>query len=214
MVFVFVLIGWVISLCLHEFAHARVAYAGGDTSVAAKGYLSLNPLRYTEPVYSLLLPLLFLALGGIGLPGGAVYIETHRLRGRGWQSAVSLAGPAANLAVAAVIGLALRLVPPSESALAPALAFLGLLQVSAVVLNLLPLPPLDGFGIIEPFLPHAVQEKARGAGRWALWGVFILLWSPAGALFWWVVFELARLLGVPEELAMEGYRAFQFWRRR
>ena len=82
MTFIIVLVGWVFSLCLHEFSHALVAYYGGDTTVREKGYLTFNPLKYTHPVYSLLLPLLFLVLGGIGLPGGAVYIETWRLRSR------------------------------------------------------------------------------------------------------------------------------------
>ena len=109
MTFIIVLVGWVFSLCLHEFSHALVAYYGGDTTVREKGYLTFNPLKYTHPVYSLLLPLLFLVLGGIGLPGGAVYIETWRLRSRGWISAVSLAGPTANLLLAIVLGLVLRL---------------------------------------------------------------------------------------------------------
>ena len=52
-VFVLVMAGWIISLCLHEFAHAATALAGGDTSVRARGYLTLNPLRYTDPVFSL-----------------------------------------------------------------------------------------------------------------------------------------------------------------
>ena len=82
MTFIVVLVGWIFSLCLHEFSHAAVAYLGGDTTVREKGYLTFNPLKYTHPVYSILLPLLFLALGGIGLPGGAVYIETWRLRSR------------------------------------------------------------------------------------------------------------------------------------
>ena len=72
MTFAIVLVGWVFSLCLHEFSHALVAYYGGDTTVREKGYLTFNPLKYTHPVYSIVLPLLFLVMGGIGLPGGAV----------------------------------------------------------------------------------------------------------------------------------------------
>ena len=102
--FFVVLIGWIFSLCLHEFSHALVAYLGGDTTVKDKGYLTFNPLKYTHPVYSLLLPLLFLVMGGIGLPGGAVYIETWRLRSRNWMSVVSLAGPTANLILAIILG--------------------------------------------------------------------------------------------------------------
>ena len=137
MTFVIVLIGWIFSLCLHEFSHALVAYLGGDTTVKDKGYLTFNPLKYTHPVYSLLIPIVFLVLGGIGLPGGAVYIETWRLRSCNWVSAVSLAGPTANLILAVIIGLVLRFGPVTSSGLWPALAFLGLLQVIAVVLNLI-----------------------------------------------------------------------------
>jgi Zn-dependent protease len=99
-VFLLVTAGWVFSVCLHEFGHAVVAYRGGDYTVKEKGYLTLNPLNYTHPVYSLLMPLVFLFLGGLGLPGGAVYIEDRLLRSKGWRSAVSLAGPAMNVLLA------------------------------------------------------------------------------------------------------------------
>ena len=69
-VVLFVAGGWLVSLCLHEFGHAVVALWGGDRSVVAKGYLTLNPLRYTEVGLSLVLPRLFLLMGGLGLPGG------------------------------------------------------------------------------------------------------------------------------------------------
>ena len=144
-VFLIVLVGWIFSLCLHEFSHAIVAYYGGDTSVKEKGYLTFNPLKYTHPVYSLLMPIIFLALGGIGLPGGAVYIETWRIRDRRWLSAVSLAGPSANFLVAFILGVLLSFTPLAQTNIAPALSFLAYLQVTAVVLNLIPLPPLDGF---------------------------------------------------------------------
>ena len=84
MTFIVVLIGWVFSLTLHQFSHAMVPYRGGDFTVREKGYLTFNPLKYTHPVYSILLPVVFLLLGGIGLPGGAVYIETWRLYSRKW----------------------------------------------------------------------------------------------------------------------------------
>src|SRR5262245_23030062 len=66
-VFVFVVAGWLVSLCLHEYGHALLAYLGGDRTVAARGYLTLNPLKYAHPVLSIVLPVVFLLLGGIGL---------------------------------------------------------------------------------------------------------------------------------------------------
>ncbi len=159
MTFLVVLIGWVFSLCLHEFSHALVAYYGGDTTVKDKGYLTFNPLKYTHPVYSLLLPLVFLMMGGIGLPGGAVYIERWRLRSKQWETAVSLAGPFSNALLALILGLILQGMPISSSGIWPGLAFLAFLQISAVVLNLIPLPPFDGFGAIEPYIPMDIRMK-------------------------------------------------------
>src|SRR5215471_11837552 len=58
-VFLFVVSGWIVSLCLHEFAHALVAYRSGDLGVAERGYLTLNPLKYTHPILSIVLPVVF-----------------------------------------------------------------------------------------------------------------------------------------------------------
>ena len=213
MTFIVVLVGWIFSLCLHEFSHALVAYFGGDTTVREKGYLTFNPLKYTHPVYSLLLPLLFLLLGGIGLPGGAVYIETWRLRSRNWVSAVSLAGPTANLILAVILGSVLRFAPVTSSGLWPALAFLGLLQVIAVVLNLIPIPPLDGYGIIAPFLPNDFRQQVNQFAGFGVWILFFLMWYVPifGALFWGIAGGVASLMGVPLQLAFLGQSQFQFW---
>jgi len=101
-VFVLVIAGWVVSLCLHEFAHAYSAFRFGDHGVAMRGYLTLNPMKYTHPVLSLLLPILFIALGGIGVPGGAVYVRTDFMTKR-QKTIVSLAGPLTNVAFAAIL---------------------------------------------------------------------------------------------------------------
>jgi Zn-dependent protease len=214
MTFLVVLVGWIFSLCLHEFSHALVAYFGGDTTVREKGYLTFNPLKYTHPVYSLLLPLLFLMIGGIGLPGGAVYIETWRLRSRGWVSAVSLAGPAANLLLGIVLGLVLHFAPVSSGGIWPGVAFLAFLQITAVVLNLIPLPPFDGFGAIEPYLPAEIRMRLADMRGALSWIVFLLLWyvPGVGAQFWRLVTFLAQFLAIPIRLALVGLDQFMFWR--
>ena len=62
-VFTFVIAGWLVSLCLHEFAHAFTAWRFGDHDVAMRGYLTLNPLKYSHPLLSIGLPVLFIAIG-------------------------------------------------------------------------------------------------------------------------------------------------------
>ncbi|MEL7158611.1 MAG: site-2 protease family protein, partial [Actinomycetota bacterium] len=134
--FVFVLAGWILSLIFHEFAHAVVAWRGGDLSIPSKGYLTLDPRLYADPVTSIALPLFFLIVGGIGLPGGAVWINRAALRSRGTASLVSLAGPATNLAFAAVclVPLSVGLIDPeAQPLLAAGLGFLGFLQIVAFV---------------------------------------------------------------------------------
>jgi Zn-dependent protease len=208
-----VLIGWIFSLCLHEFSHALIAYLGGDTSVKDKGYLTFNPLKYTHPVYSLLLPMLFLIMGGIGLPGGAVYIERWRLRSKAWESAVSLAGPAANLMFAVLLAILFRLAPVASSVIGPGLAFLALLQLMAVVLNLVPIPPLDGFGIISPSFAPPIRQQVERWGNVLIIVFFLALWYVpfiSGTL-WSIAFTLLQLLGISPNLAALGYDKFHFW---
>src|SRR5438067_10238941 len=92
-----VLIGWILSVVLHEFAHGLVAYVGGDYTIKERGGLTLNPLQYVDPLMSIVLPAIFLLMGGIPLPGGATYIRRDLLRNKLWNSLVSAAGPAMNL---------------------------------------------------------------------------------------------------------------------
>lgn len=214
MTFGVVLVGWVLSLCLHEYAHARVAFAGGDRSVAEKGYLSFNPLRYAHPTYSILMPLVFLMMGGIGLPGGAVYIDESALRSRRWSSAVAAAGPITNGLVAVVIAVALRVLPDSLEALRPALAFLVLVEVTSTMFNLLPVSPMDGFGILAPWLPAPLTARMRALGVAPVWILFFALsYPPIGRVFWDGVYAALLALGVEPALARHGLREFMFWRR-
>jgi len=212
--FLVVLGGWVFSLTLHEFAHAFVAYQGGDWTVREKGYLTFNPLKYTHPVYSIALPLLFLVLGGIGLPGGAVYIQTSLLRSKRWETAVSLAGPLSNLVVAIVLGLLLQILPVSTSGIWPGLAFLAFLQVMAALFNLLPIPPFDGYGAIRPHLAWGMRESMDRFGQVSLFVVLLAFWylPIVGGVFFGLVRFIAGLLGIPIELAALGQSLFLFWR--
>lgn len=213
MTFAIVLFGWVFSLCLHEFSHALVAYFSGDYTVREKGYLTFNPLKYTHPLFSIILPLLFLVMGGIGLPGGAVYIERWRIRNRFLLSAVSLAGPLANLLVAVVLGLVLRLSPNLDPSILPGLSFLLVLQVSAVLFNSIPLPPFDGYNVLEPFLPEAIRAQVDRVRDVTIWIIFLLFWFvPAvSSSFWQTVYRVSTTLGVDWGMVSQGLQRFRFW---
>jgi len=212
-VFPFVLVGWLISLCLHEYGHAIAAYTCGDHSVREKGYLTLDPLHYTNAQFSIIWPLVFLALGGIGLPGGAVYIDTGALRSPAARSLVSAAGPIATLLLLILLLIILAAVPRTPF-LYEALAFLAFLEVSALVLNLLPVPGLDGWGIIEPWLPIDIRESgARLApiGPTLLFMAFFMIPSVNG-MFWRLVFDVAQITHLDARAAIQGLHLFQFWR--
>jgi len=204
--FVIIFFGWIFSLCLHEFSHAIVAYYGGDYTVKEKGYLTFNPLRYTHPFLSIILPLLILFMGGIGLPGGAVYIETWRIRNRYWLSAMALAGPAANGLVAIVLAVLLKVLPESTSYIWPGLSFLLVLQVWAILFNLIPIPGLDGYGAIEPFLNPAIQMQMNSIRGYAIWILILVFWYvPAVARFFFTIVQvISTSLGVDLFLAAQG----------
>lgn len=214
--FAFILLGWVLSVMAHEFSHAAVAFLGGDVTVAQKGYLSFDPRRYGDVGVSLVLPLLALALGGVALPGGAVYLRTDLMRSRLWRSAASLAGPAATLAILVVLTSVLRLAAAAgwDTPLIPALAFLAFLQAMALILNLLPIPGLDGFNALRPFLPEAWAPRIRKIEGLAivllLAAVFLL--PGAGRLLFGVAASLGVALGLEPAAIAEGWRAFHFWR--
>jgi len=211
--FAFVITGWLLSVMAHEFGHAVVAWWGGDHTVEAKGYLTLDPLRYMDSMTSLILPVVVLAIGGIGLPGGAVYLRPDLMRGRLWRSASSLAGPVGTLAVLLALAAVLW-ATPAPGPFAAAVSFLAFLQATALILNLLPVPGLDGYGVVRPFLPPALDRLLRpveGLAFLALVAVMFMVPAVGGLLFG-AAFALSRTLGVDPQGVAAGWAAFQFWR--
>jgi Zn-dependent protease len=213
-VFLFVTGAWVVSLCLHEYAHARTALYSGDVSIGAKGYLTLNPLAYTHALLSIVLPVIFVIMGGIGLPGGAVFIERDRIRGRWRHSLISAAGPLTNVlfAIACTAPFWLDALDGVPLEFRFALAFLALLQVSAAILNFLPVPGLDGYGVIEPWLSHGVKRQIEPFAPFGLLFVFALLWVPqVNSVFFDLVHSVLNGLGVSEAEASIGWSLYRFW---
>ncbi len=212
---------WVLSTCFHEFGHAIVAYWGGDKSVKDKGYLTLNPMVYFNSATTLVIPVLALMLGGIPLPGAAVAINHTKIKNRLVLSLVSFAGPLFTmLFTIALIIFNVLVLPSLKSSINDAHIYAVLqtatntliyLEIYVFYLNLLPLPPLDGFGILEPWLPRIVVQKAREYANIC----FLLL---MGLFFYVDAFSFtmsfvaqlsAAIVGVDIENAIEGIKVIR-----
>jgi len=217
-VFVFVTAGWIVSLALHEFGHALAAYFGGDDSVVEQGYLTLNPLLYTNPVTSIIIPTFILIMGGIALPGGAVYINRGAIRTRGGMSMVSAAGPLANIVCAGLLAIPFALVRDvnvylDHEAFWSAMGLLVFMQVSAILLNLIPIPGLDGFGILMPWLPGNVLQMVLPFYSMGPFLLLALFWfsEPFQEVFWTATFRVVTDLQISPYFVQRGFEMFRFW---
>lgn len=212
-----ILLGWVLSGALHEFGHALAAYLAGDKSLRGSGYLRLNPFAYRETFTGTVLPVLYLGFGGFGMNGPASYIDWDSIPSRGRRVAVALAGPLVSLALSAGFALVVSiLVPPGNDSTnwaIASMAFLSFANLSAALLNLLPIPGLDMFDAVAPKRPWVFVARAN-----ALFGsvaVFAVLWFPLvndwfeDALF--SLMELAVPNPVFPGLTFLGQLLLQFW---
>lgn len=217
-VFLFVLSGWLVSLSLHEFGHALVAYWGGDRSVVGKSYLSLNPLRYIHPLYSLLLPLLFLLAGSFALPGAAVYIHARAIQRPIMHTLSSAAGLLMNALLAVLLALPFLLGLHQENWLLhpefwAGLAMLISLELFAVIICLTPLPGIDGYFMLQPYLPQQWQNALAPLSPYAFLMVWFLYSQVPGARAFYQQFIQATTaaLHIDPFLIAQGWSFFRFW---
>lgn len=165
------------AISVHEFCHALAAWSLGDRTAQAAGRLTLNPLKHLDPMGTLLLLItIFARAPGIGW-GKPVPVDPYSLRfGRLGMAIVSAAGPLSNIAIALAAALAIRSLLSADIGLpdwgVDFLQILIILNVGLAVFNLLPLAPLDGFGVLVGVLPWSV---ARPIARLAQYGPGILL---------------------------------------
>jgi Zn-dependent protease len=212
------LIGWIMTVVLHEFAHGVVAYWGGDYTIRERGGLTLNPLQYVDPVMSIILPAVFLLMGGVPLPGGATFIRRDLLRNKAWESAVSLAGPAMNFLIFALLCVLLHprvgfinyRTPVNDWTTAQTfVAGMAVSQILAVLLNLVPIPPLDGFGAISPYLPHELRQTLNSP-PWPMMCLIIYFMAmsnvPAvGMALYRSILQVLHAFGVPPWQALMAF---------
>ena len=86
--------------------------------------------------------------------------------------------------------------------------------MTAVVLNLIPLPPFDGYAVLAPFLNGELRARIAQASSFLMLLVFVVLWyvPVVNSIFWRFVGQLSVWLQIPLQLAIEGLSQFQFWR--
>ena len=172
-----------LAITLHEAAHAYAAKRFGDATAYMLGRMTLNPLKHIDPVGTVLLPLLSLMMGGV-LFGWAkpVPVNFGALRnprvGMRW---VAAAGPLSNFAMAVMWVLLLKLAIVMSDSYSEPLALMSKaginINVTLMVLNLLPLLPLDGGRIVESLLPPGMAYKYSRLEPYGMWILIALIFT-------------------------------------
>ena len=159
----------IFSIILHEVAHGYVADVLGDPTARYAGRLTLNPIPHIDPIGSILLPLMLTVTHSPFLIGWAkpVPYNPYNLRGGKWaEAAVAAAGPATNILIAVAFGLALRFFVNDMPDLLILVSISAIISnLSLAVLNLIPLPPIDGSKILKALLPVQASEFYSGFER-------------------------------------------------
>ena len=195
-----------LSLTVHEAAHAITADRLGDPTARLLGRVSLNPAVHVDPIGTLLFPLIAL-LTNVPVLGWAkpVPVNITRLRGH-WKRKfmlIAAAGPASNVLLAIAASLLLHFVPVTgrleEATLAPLATFLRQavgLNVLLAVFNMVPVPPLDGGNVLAGVLRGPVAEaydRLRPYGFMILYGLMFtgilttIISPPAQFLLSWLL---------------------------
>ncbi len=165
------------SAIIHEFSHAWVAFMLGDRTAKDLGRLTINPLSHIDFYGTILMPIFFLFISGgqfIFAYAKPVPFNPYNLRNQKYGPAlVGAAGPLVNLIVALIFGLLVRFLPLSSFSLF--LAVIVYANILLAVLNLMPIPPLDGSRIIFTLLPSSLKHYEIALERMGFLLILIFL---------------------------------------
>lgn len=160
-------LGIALAISIHEAAHAWSAQQLGDSTAAALGRTTLNPLAHLD-----LLGSLMLLLVGFGW-GKPVPVNDDRLRGKYAPILVALAGPASNLVLALVLSLLFRIV--TLPTIRDVTTIFILINLGLMVFNLIPIPPLDGSKLLRLFIPRETYFMLEQYGFVIIIALFLIV---------------------------------------
>ncbi|MFH0346351.1 site-2 protease family protein [Bacillus sp. SW14] len=191
----YLVITLIVSFTIHELAHAYVAYKFGDDTAKRQGRLTLNPIKHLDPFGTILI-----LVAGFGwarpIPVNRRFFKKPRLAG----VLVSIAGPVSNL-ILAFIGFFLLVLMHAYGMEQLAAFSTGLDQFFSIwiqlnlvlfLFNLLPLPPLDGYRIIEDLVPPRVRAKMTQAESYGFIVFLVLFVTPLGSYVLWPMLNAGR----------------------
>ena len=165
-----------VSFPIHEFSHALAAYRLGDSTARYLGRLTLNPIAHFDPMGGLLLAFSIMIGSGFGW-AKPTPVNPRNLQGGRWGEAiVSAAGPLSNLVLAIAAAIPLRVLLASDLNAQFVVGVLGLfvyINLLLMIFNLIPIPPLDGSGVLFAFLPPQTAWQLRPI--LSQYGIFLLI---------------------------------------
>lgn len=167
---------YIFALTLHEFAHALAGDWLGDNTARNEGRLSLNPLKHIDPIMTVLLPVALIVLHSPVLFGAArpVPFNPWAVKWGKWGVAlVAFAGPAMNFLLAAFFALWIHFMPIRPGMLELFITIISI-NISFMIFNLIPIPPLDGSRIVYAAVPP-IRDLFDTLERNGLMVVFVLL---------------------------------------
>ena len=169
--------GIVIAMVIHEYAHARVAYALGDYTPRLQGRLTINPAAHVDPI-----GLVMLLVAHFGWAKPVEINPMNFSNPRRDDILVSLAGPASNLIMAFVAMIILVLMSkfnfPMSEGLLVVFKLIIIYNINFAIFNMLPIPPLDGSHILKQLLPYDLARAYEGLERYSLIFLIIILATP------------------------------------
>lgn len=197
MLILFQILVLIFSVMVHEISHGLLALRLGDTTARDSGRLSLNPLKHLDPFGSVVLPLLLAALGGpvFGWARPVPYNPMNLKNPKRGSGLIAAAGPISNLAVAIVFGLVARALSVSFGG-SPIFLLVNLviiINLALAIFNLIPIPPLDGSGVLFSLLPRSAYKFQEFLTRYGFFILILLIFSGLSFLSP-AVFYLHRLI--------------------